>query len=280
MEEKNQQNNIEHYERLYSNYSLKNILYWLNNLEGYLQFVTSHETSWNAIYKDGFKDRLRGKKVLEMGCGDCNNAAVMAALGAEVYANDIAPACGKIVQNLNANYDFPVAIKFIAGDFLKNELEGRQFDFIIGKAFLHHLTLPVEQQFLKETARLLKNDGEARFFEPAINSKLLDEIRWMIPVNNRPSKLNKTKFKKWKEEDPHPDRSFSSKHFEEAGLNFFYSCEITPIGAMDRFRRLIRNRKWNGSYTRWALKYETKLPYYLSNTFARSQLIVYSSPKF
>lgn len=278
MKDANQEKNIEHYDKLYRNYSLKNIIYWLNNLEGYLQFVTTHETSWYAIYKDAFKARIKGKKVLEMGCGDCNNAAVMAALGAEVYANDIAPSSGEIVNKLNQNYNFDHPIKFIEGDFLNNDQPAERFDFVIGKAFLHHLSLPVEREFLKETARLLKKNGEARFFEPAVNSRFLDELRWMIPVKDRPSKLDRTKFRAWKEEDPHPDRSFSSRHFRQAGKEFFESCEITPVGALDRFRRLITNRKWNGSYSKWALENEQKLPSYLNNAFARSQLIVYSNP--
>src|SRR5690606_22241227 len=110
---------------------------------------------------------------------------------------------------------FAIPIKFIKGDFLENFLPSSYFDFIVGKAFLHHLSLPIEKKFIKETARLLKCDGEARFFEPAVNSKLLDEIRWHIPVNNRPSKFRKNSFKKWREEDPHPERTFSSGHWKK-----------------------------------------------------------------
>lgn len=278
MQDSNQKKNIEHYDRLYRNYSLKNIIYWINNLEGYLQFVTSHETSWHAIYKDDFRNRIKGKKVLEMGCGDCNNAAVMAALGAEVYANDIAPSSGEIVNKLNETFQFDYPIQFIEGDFLNNKEASESFDFVVGKAFLHHLSLPVEKKFLKETARLLKKNGEARFFEPAINSGALDELRWMIPVKDRPSKLNRKKFRAWKEADPHPDRPFTSKHFRDAGQEFFKECEITPIGSLDRFRRVISNRKWNAAYSKWALNNEHKLPGYLSYTFARSQLLVYRLP--
>ena len=88
----NQEKNKAHYEKVYSNYSIKNILYWLNNLESFLDSATTTETSWFALYYGDFRNRIKGKKVLEMGCGDCPNAAVMAGLGAEVYANDIAAA--------------------------------------------------------------------------------------------------------------------------------------------------------------------------------------------
>lgn len=274
----NQEKNKEHYEKVYANYSLHNILYWLNNLEDYFRFATTTETSWFAMYQKDFRNRIKGKKVLEMGCGDCNNAAIMAALGADVFANDIASSSGEIVRKLNENFDFKYPIKFIEGDFLNNELAARSFDFIIGKAFLHHLTLPVESMFLKETARLLKKDGEARFFEPAINSRLLDELRWHVPVGGRPSKFNKTAFQKWKEEDPHPDRSLNSEHFKTAGKEFFKETEIILIGTLERFRRVIRYPKFNKRYTKWALRNEKFLPDIVNIPLARSQLIIYRNP--
>jgi 2-polyprenyl-3-methyl-5-hydroxy-6-metoxy-1,4-benzoquinol methylase len=276
MENSNQEKNRLHYEKLYNNYSISNILYWITHLDSFLSKAISTETSWHAMYQGDFKERLEGKKVLEMGCGDCVNAAVMAALGAEVYANDIASASGKIIKELNANFHFKTPIKFIEGDFLKNELEEKQFDFVIGKAFLHHLTIPEEREFLRETVRLLKPDGEARFFEPAVNSEILDEIRWHIPVGDRPSKFNKTAFSKWKENDPHPDRSFSSTHFETAGGEFFKKTEIIPVGALERFSRLFSWGESKNRYKRWALRNEGNFPFI--RTLARGQLIIYKMP--
>lgn len=273
----NQEKNKLHYEKLYAEFSIENILFWINNLNTFLNGVTSTETSWHALYKFNFKDKIAGRKVLEMGCGDCTNAAVMAALGAEVYANDIASSSGQIIKKLNENFKFKFPIKFIDGDFLNNELEANQFDFVVGKAFLHHLTIPTEQEFLKETARLLKSKGEARFFEPAVNNKILDEIRWYIPVPGRPSKFHKTAFKTWKENDPHPDRSFSSKHFEAAGKDHFKEVEIHPIGTLERFHRILPKNKWNGRFRRWALKNEKFIPKSLNRSISRGQLIIYKN---
>ncbi len=278
MTDKNQEKNKEHYEKLYANYSINNILYWIKNLDTFLDSATTTETSWFALYKGEFRSRLKGKKVLEMGCGDCVNAAIMAALGAEVFANDIASSSGEIVKKLNQNYIFQFPITFIEGDFLQNNLPSQSFDFVIGKAFLHHLTVPVEKLFLNETARLLKPSGEARFFEPAVNNKLLDEIRWHVPVIGRPSKFQKEAFKKWKEEDPHPDRSFSSEHFIKAGRGFFKEVNIYPVGTLERFSRLFGWGKNKNRYKRWALESEQYLPSILNKSLARGQLIVYKRP--
>lgn len=273
--DQNQEKNKLHYEALYVNYPISNILHWINNLDKFLDSATTTETSWFGLYQNNFREKLKGKKVLEMGCGDCVNAAVMAALGAEVYANDIASTSGKIINEVNANYNFNFPIKFIEGDFLQNRLEGTQFDFVVGKAFLHHLTIPEEREFLKETSRLLKPEGEARFFEPAVNSKFLDEIRWHIPIGNRPSKFNKKAFAKWKKNDPHPDRSFSSKHFETAGKQFFLDVEIIPVGTLERFSRFFAWGESKNRYKKWALLYESKVPF--NRTLARGQLIIYTN---
>lgn len=278
-EDQNQEKNRLHYETLYANFSIKNILYWINNLHAYLDSATATETSWFAMYYGDFRNKLQGKKILEMGCGDCTNAAVMAALGAEVYANDIATASGEIIKKLNESFDFEFPIKFVEGDFLKNELPSGTFDYVIGKAFLHHLIIPVERLFINETASLLKPNGEARFFEPAVNSKILDEIRWHIPVGRRPSKFNKKAFNKWKENDPHPDRSFSSQHWKTVGEEFFEDVQIIPVGTLERFNKFIKSRKFNNRYRRWSLKFEKNLPITLNMALTRSQLIIYKSPK-
>ncbi|PKD21121.1 methyltransferase [Salegentibacter salinarum] len=274
----NQDKNKLHYEKLYANYNIQNILHWINNLDEFLASATTTETSWFALYQRNFREKIKGNKVLDMGCGDCVNAAVMAALGAEVYANDIADSSGKIVEALNEAYEFEFPIHFVSGDFLENNLESNKFDFVVGKAFLHHLELPVEEQFLKETARLLKEDGEARFFEPAVNSKLLDELRWYVPVKGRPSKFNKTDFAEWKKNDPHPDRSFSSAHFEKAGRKFFAEVETIPVGTLERFSRFFKWGVTKNNFKKWALKTETKLPRIINKPLTRSQLIIYKKP--
>jgi len=276
--DQNQEKNKEHYEKLYANYNISNILHWINHLDAFLDSATTTETSWFGLYQNNFREKLKGKKVLEMGCGDCTNAAVMAALGAEVYANDIASASGAIVRKLNENYTFKHPIIFVEGDFLKNNLQSKSFDFVVGKAFLHHLTIPVEELFLRESARLLRQDGEARFFEPAVNSKLLDELRWHIPVGDRPSKFNTKAFKKWRQEDPHPVRSFSSKHWEKVGKMFFKEVSTYPVGTLERFSRFMKWGKQREEFRRKALIAEANLPAFVNRILTRSQLIIYKNP--
>lgn len=269
------------YDKQYKGVNIKGILKTLNNLDEFLKDATSTDISWVGMYFDNFKDYVEDKKILELGCGKCANAAVLAALGAEVIANDISDYSGDIINALNNNYDFKHKIKFIKGEFTNHDFPKQSLDVVVGKAFLHHLTLEHEALIIKKINQILKPSGEARFFEPAVNNKLLDELRWSVPMNNRPSKLFKPKaFKKWQDSDPHPQRDNSSRHFKKIGQEFFDITEIKPIGILERFYRILPfSTKMLRKYRRAALKAERFLPNFIRLFGARSQTIIYKSPK-
>lgn len=273
--------NKDHYDHIYKNVNIDSILGILNNLESHLEGAITSDISWVGIYIDGFKDRIKGKTILELGCGDCVNVAIMAALGAKVVANDISDRSGDIINSLNKSYTFKHEITFINGDFTKSTVEADYFDFVIGKAFLHHLTLDLEYDILKKVAMALKPDGEARFFETAVNSKVLDELRWAIPMNNRPSKWFQPKaFKQWEAADPHPPRDNSSSHYKRVGDSLFKSTTIIPLGIFERFARLLPlQKKHLGGFKRNALKLEYYFPKSFRSFGARSQVIIYREPK-
>jgi SAM-dependent methyltransferase len=277
----NQKKNIEFYDQKYQFFDaeVNGILKRLNKLDVFLADATSTDTSWVGLYHNDFQSKIVGKKVLELGCGDCANAAIMAALGAEVFANDISSKSGKIIAKVNDLYDFTHPIIFVEGDFLTADFKEKDFDFVVGKAFLHHLTHDVERKFFIKIAELLAPTGESRFFEPAVNSKILDEIRWHIPVPGRPSKFSKNSFKIWKANDPHPERDNSSKHFRKLGLSYFKDVEIINLGSIERFHRLLPRKIDQRSFRRKAFICEKSLPYFINNIFARSQVLIYKNPK-
>lgn len=270
--------NKNHYDKVYSNVNINSILKKINNLDDFLSDATKTDTSWVGLYHGDFKSKLKGKKVLELGCGDCTNLAVMAALGAEVYGNDISQKSGLIIEKLNSNFEFEFPMKFVSGDFLESNLNDNQFDFIIGKAFVHHLTEIQELKFTKLIIKYLKINGVVRYFEPAVNSKFLDELRWLTPVPRRPSKLQKKKFELWQKNDPHPERDNSSKHYKSIGNKFFKEVKIVPIGTVERFCRFIP-AKWNRPVRRLSFKIENFIPYSLNLYLTRSHLIEYKYPK-
>jgi len=270
--------NIEHYNQHYSNLKIETIINKINNLNGFLQDAIITDTSWHAMGLYNFYQNIRGKRILELGCGDGLNALIMASLGANVVAVDISNYSEKIIRKVCEKICLK-NIHPITGDFNEIDLKLKYFDFIVGKAFLHHLTHDIERKYLRKMAVLLKNNGEARFFEPAVNSKFLDMIRFIVPVPGRPSMLNRCAFEEWKRNDPHPDRDNSSKHFLKIGGDFFEEVQITLIGTIERFNRIIRKEYLTRPFRRWAHKIEPKLPFWLRNIAARSQLIIYRRPK-
>lgn len=270
--------NEKHYDEKYAGAGVRHILKMLSNLEAFMQDATQTDTSWVGLYHGNFQEYLKGKKVLELGCGDCTNAAIMAALGADVYANDISQKSGDIIKRLNENYDFPNKITFLHGDFLKVTVPENYFDVVLGKAFVHHLTHEQEIEFTRKIVFMLKPDGMVRYFEPAVNNKFLDEIRWLIPVPGRPSKLQRKKFRQWKLKDPHPERDNSSGHYIKIGKQYFEKTKIVPIGSIERFHRILP-KKYSRKFRRFAFKFEKKLPKSINLSLTRSHLIEYKIPK-
>lgn len=238
------------------------------------QAIETH-TSWYVLYINDFAARLPGKSVLELGFGDGLNPLLMAKAGAKVTAVEIATPAVEALRE--ASKALGLEVNAICGDFL--ELDLPKFDYIVGKGLLHHLDHDLEARFLRKCAQLLNPGGEARFAEPAVNSHLLDTLRWMVPVPNRPSILNRKRFQAWKDADPHPERDNSSRHYAEVGHEYFGTVNVAVFGGFERFRRFILKRSWSEAYAAWALRAESRfLPQAVHRPIARGQAIMYSKP--
>ncbi len=267
--------NRDYYTAVYDKLELEPLLSRAKDLEFFDDAVKRH-TSWYGLYQQNFAGRVAGRRVLELGAGDGLNSLILARLGAEVTAIEIAPPAVALLKEASRILD--LSVEAICGDFL--ELELPKFDFIVGKAFLHHLDPETEDRFLEKCADLLEDGGEARFQEPAINSAALDTLRWIVPAPGRPSILSRKAFSEWKAADPHPEREHSSCHYRAVGARYFEDVEILTFGALERFRRWIPDRERAGAYAKWALHIERRyLPQCLANLGARSQTILYRRPK-
>lgn len=269
--------NKQHYNKLYEKTKVDDIIRKVLNYEAFLDDATRTDTSWHGMYYGDLRNQLAGRKVLELGCGDGLNALIMASLGAKVTALDISDVSEYIVTQVNEQLGTDVQV--LTGDFGSMEFEPESFDLIVGKAFLHHLTHDLEAVYLSKAAGLLRRNGEARFFEPAVNSQILDKIRWMVPVPGRPSILNKKAFLSWKENDPHPSRDNSTRHYQDVGLLYFDEVKVVLIGSIERLCRLLPPGNFNRRFRRWAHRVEPSLPHWFRYSAARSQLILYGNPR-
>ncbi len=266
-----------HYNEIYSQVSLDHVINKARDLKKFFEDTLVTDTSWHGLYQRGFAEALTGKRVLEIGCGDGINALIMGSLGAQVTAIDISKESERIIAEAAERLQIR-NVQGLTGDFAEIDFPAGSFDYVVGKALIHHLTHECENQYLAKITRLLKADGEARFFEPAINNQAIDRIRWMVPVPGRPSIFQKKAYAVWKADDPHPERDNSSTHYAINGKNYFQEIEIVPIGSLERFCRLMPKGEFNRSYRRWAHRVETRLPMWFRDHAARAQLIIYRRP--
>lgn len=121
-------------------------------------FTLARYSTWRRRrFTEEFKFRmigdLRGKRVLDIGCGDGINSVLFAKLGAEVTGLDISP------RSIEAAHERArvnqVKANFVCGALETANLPSSHFDVIWCDAFLHHVLdhLPLVLERLKSWAR-------------------------------------------------------------------------------------------------------------------------------
>jgi SAM-dependent methyltransferase len=119
---------------------------------------------------------LRGKHVLDYGCGHGMAAVVLARCGASVTAFDLSP--GYVAEAEERAHANEVSIRFVVADGEYLPFADESFDAVWGNAILHHLDLP---RAGAELRRVLKPGGGAVFCEPWGGNPLLEFARRRLP---------------------------------------------------------------------------------------------------
>jgi SAM-dependent methyltransferase len=155
-----------------------------------------HYSAWPTQYvytemRDALGD-LRGKRVLEYGCGEGWITRDLARRGATVCAFDISPQAAENTRRVLT--DAQLLEQCTVGVMPAERLayEDESFDLAVGFAIIHHLDLVPA---LKELHRVLKPGGAAYFAEPLATNPLIQVYRRMTPqfrtADERPLELNK-----------------------------------------------------------------------------------------
>jgi len=271
--------NQSHYDQKYRDEDVAQIVRDVKNASKYIDNAMLIHPSWAGLYLRGFRDELQGANVLELGAGNGMNSLMMLALGAaHVVAVELSEVTTFIINEAAAQLNMLDQVEVRIGDFVTMDFVPDTFDMVVGKNFLHHLTHHEESIYITKMVTLLRPTGSARFFEPATNSRLLDNIRWMMPVPGRPSRLQKQTFAAYKEADPHPERDNSSAHYYAVFQPHFKQIEIIPTGGLQRFHRLLPDGELNRTFRRFTSRLEKHLPHGLHMPIARSQTIILKQP--
>lgn len=129
-----------------------------------------------------FLGDLRGRRVLEYGCGVGEISTLLAKSGARVTTFDLSPksvvTCRERAK-LNG-VDCNIQLAVAAGECLPYADES--FDVIFGKAILHHLD--AELGWI-DISRVLKQGGKAVFVEPMGMNPILSFVRDHVPYPHK-----------------------------------------------------------------------------------------------
>jgi SAM-dependent methyltransferase len=121
---------------------------------------------------------VRGQRVLDFGCGDGCNTALLAARGCRVYALDLSPDLLEQAARRAETDGVRASVRFVCGSAHAIPLPDASVDLVVGNVVLHHLDLAAAS---REVHRVLRPGGRAIFREPIRPSRLLRALRPLIP---------------------------------------------------------------------------------------------------
>jgi SAM-dependent methyltransferase len=139
-----------------------------------IDHYVTHE-SWIAPALDALGD-VRGKRVLDLGCGHGMASVVLARRGAQVTACDLSPGYVREAQRRFTANDVNGQLVVCDGERLP--FADETFDAIWGNAILHHLDLTVAA---RELRRVLRPGGIGVFCEPWAGNRWLSLARAALP---------------------------------------------------------------------------------------------------
>jgi SAM-dependent methyltransferase len=121
---------------------------------------------------------VRGKRIVDFGCGSGANSVLLANRGAHVWAVDISEDLIRLGQRRLEVNGRGGGAQFIVGSAHDLPFPDASVDIVFGIAILHHLDLKLVS---KEVHRVLRPGGRAIFQEPVRNSALMRFVRSLIP---------------------------------------------------------------------------------------------------
>lgn len=138
----------------------------------------AEDTAYPLEYAYRLLGDVRGRNVLDLGCGNGANTALLALRGANVCGFDVSPDLIALARRRLAANQIDGDVRFLVGSAHAMSLPDASMDVVFGMAILHHLDL---ERAAAETWRVLRPGGRAIFKEPVRNSRTVWAIRRMIP---------------------------------------------------------------------------------------------------
>ncbi len=116
---------------------------------------------------------IRGKLLLDLGCGAGENSVYFAKKGARCVASDYSPGMVEVALQLAAANH--VQIQGRTMNAIALDCPDNTFDFVYASNLLHHL--PDPQAAIREMYRVLKPGGKACFWDPLRHNPIINVYR-------------------------------------------------------------------------------------------------------
>jgi 2-polyprenyl-3-methyl-5-hydroxy-6-metoxy-1,4-benzoquinol methylase len=118
---------------------------------------------------------IKGKKVLDLGCGLGEGSVFFAIHGAEVTASDLSPEMCNITKEVAALNGVKVSTLVVSATDLSS-IPNDTYDIVYGANMLHHVDI---KQCMTEVHRVLKPGGKAVFWDPVQYNPVINVYRRM-----------------------------------------------------------------------------------------------------
>jgi len=124
---------------------------------------------------------LRGKRLLDVGCGLGENSLLFARWGAQVTGVDVSGASIAVARQRAAKFALSERASFLETPFELTDTSGGAYDIVWCAAFLHHVLDRLED-ICRVLTRLVTPQGFVLFSEPVRLSRAVKVLRRLMPV--------------------------------------------------------------------------------------------------
>lgn len=131
-----------------------------------------------SIYSIEQLGNIKGKKVLDLGCGSGETSVYLALKGAEVQAVDISPEMIEITKKLAEKHGVKNNVSTDVGNLEAMNFPENTYDAVYGQDILHHLDFEI---IFPKIHKTLKNGGIAVFSEPLAENFIINLLRRLTP---------------------------------------------------------------------------------------------------
>ena len=125
---------------------------------------------------------LAGKNIIDVGCGEGEDAMILARLGANVTGLDVSPGAIELARQRAAVNGVSQRTRFVCAPLHAARLPERSFDYIWIDNVLHHVLDELEQT-MRALLKAAKPGAEVICIEPVNLNQTLRKVRFLVPVH-------------------------------------------------------------------------------------------------